>query len=142
MAAYYILKSEPKTYSIDQLKKDRSTNWNNIRNYQARNFLREMQVGDQALIYHSNDDKAVVGLAQVIKAAYPDYDADSANDSNGDWSQVDIKYVAHAKNPVALATFKTHPVLKHTLLVKQSRLSVIPLSKEEFQIVCKLAGFA
>lgn len=137
MAAYYILKSEPKTYSIDQLRKDRSTNWNNIRNYQARNFLREMQVGDQAFIYHSNDDKAVVGLARVIKTAYPDI-ADDA--SNGDWSQVDIQYVAHAKNPVPLATFKTHPALKNTLLVKQSRLSVIPLTKAEFQIVYKLAG--
>src|SRR4051812_11557433 len=105
MSHYWLLKSEPSTYSFDQLLKDKKTNWNGVRNYQARNFLKEAQVGDLALIYHSNEGKAVVGIAKVIKAAYPDLDKDAP----GDWVQIDIAPVEKLETPVTLDALKAAP---------------------------------
>ncbi len=135
MAQHWLLKSEPSVYSIDQLQKDKTTNWNNIRNFQARNYLRQMKKGDQALIYHSNDDRAVVGIAEIVREAYPDVDAEG-----GDWSQVDVRYLKHFVSPVTLAAIKVHPKLQDILLVKQSRLSTMPVTKPHFDLLCKLGG--
>lgn len=133
--AHWLFKSEPETYSFDQLIKDKSTNWNNVRNYQARNFLRECKKGDIALIYHSGDDKAVVGVAKVVKEAYPDIDPEG-----GDWVQIDIAPVKAFKTPVTLAAIKAEKSLDGILLVKQSRLSCMPITDKHFKILLKMGG--
>jgi predicted RNA-binding protein with PUA-like domain len=135
MANYWLLKSEPEVYSIDQLAKDKKTNWDHVRNFQARNVLRSCKKGDFALIYHSNDDRAVVGVAQVVKEAYPDVDPDHP----GDWSQIDVKFVMKLTTPVPLATLKSTSSLKNLPLIKQSRLSCMEIGAPEFQIILKLA---
>lgn len=135
--SYWLLKSEPSVYSIDQLRQDRTTNWNNIRNFQARNYLRQMKKGDQALIYHSNEDRAVVGVAEVVREAYPDLDP-----QGGDWSQVDVRFVKTFRQPVTLAEIKANPQFQEILLVKQSRLSTMPLSKSHFDLLCRLGGLS
>lgn len=132
----WLLKSEPDVYSIDQLAKDRTTNWNNIRNFQARNSLRQMKKGELALIYHSQTDRAVVGIAEIIKEAYPDPDPEH----KGDWVQVDIRFRSKFKAPVTLETLKTTPSLKSLPLLKQSRLSVMPVSDQEFDMIQKLGS--
>ena len=145
---YWLLKSEPSTYSIVDLKKDKKTNWNNIRNYQARNFLKVMTVGDLCLIYHSMNlaeqknsrdpaaDRSVVGIAEITKTAYPDID----HETQKEWLQVDIRYQSTFKTPVSLDTLKTHPQLKKLPLIKQSRLSVMPISEQEFNTILKLGN--
>ena len=138
-ASYWLLKTEPSTYNFSQLLKDRKTNWNGVRNYQARNFLRELKKDDLALIYHSGDEKAVVGLAKVIKEAYPDLELKDG-EKKGDWVQVDLAPVKTASSPVALAQLKAHPQLKELKLVKHSRLSVSPVTAEQFKILAELAG--
>ena len=132
---HWLLKTEPSVYSIDQLKKDKKTNWNNIRNFQARNYLRQMKKGDLALIYHSNEDRAVVGLAEIIREAYPDIDPEG-----GDWAQVDLRYKKSFANPVPLSEIKAHPKLQDLALIKQSRLSTMPVSKPHFDLLCRLGG--
>ena len=133
--AQWLLKTEPSVYSIDQLKKDKTTNWNNIRNFQARNYLRQMKKGDLALIYHSNDDRAVVGVAEIVREAYPDIDPEG-----GDWVQVDVRYQKSFAKPVPLAEIKSHPKLQELALIKQSRLSTMPVSKPHFDLLCRLGG--
>lgn len=135
MAAYWLLKSEPETYSFSQLEKDKKTNWDHVRNYQARNFLRQVKKGDLALIYHSGDDKAVVGIAECVKEAYPDIDPEG-----GDWVQIDLKPVEKLKTPVTLATIKATASLKEIPLIKQSRLSCMPVTKAHFDTLKKLGG--
>lgn len=125
----WILKTEPSTYSIHDLKKDGKTHWNGVRNFQARNFLSQMKVGDRAFIYHSGDDRSIVGTAEVIKAGYPDPDPKK----KGDWLQVDLKFVSEFKEPVTLTALKAHKVLKQLQLVRQSRLSVSPVTEEEIK---------
>ncbi len=136
MASTWLLKTEPDTYSFAQLLKDRKTNWNDVRNYQARNFLREIKVGDRCLIYHSGDDKAVVGTAVVTKSAYPDPDPEV----KGDWVQVDVKAEKPFATPVPLSTLKATAKLKGLLLIRQSRLSVMPVTEEEFKTIGALGG--
>ena len=131
----WLLKTEPSVYSLEQLKKDQSTNWNNIRNFQARKYLREMKRGEKALIYHSNEDRAVVGIAEIIREAYPDIDPEG-----GDWSQVDVRYVKTFPKPVTLAEIKANPKLKDIALIKQSRLSTMPVTQAHFDLLCKLGG--
>ena len=133
--AYWLLKTEPSVYSLDQLKKDGKTHWNNVRNYQARNNLRQMKLGDSALIYHSNEDRAVVGIAEVVREAYPDIDPEG-----GDWSQVDVQYVRHFAQPVTLAEIKTTEALQDIPLIRQSRLSSMQISEGHFQLLCKMGG--
>lgn len=135
MPAYWLLKTEPETYSFAQLEKDGQTNWNGVRNFQARNFLRKMARGDVALIYHSGDDKAVVGVAKVSAEAYPDKD-----DDGGDWVQVDIKPVKALKKAVPLATIKTTKALADMPLIKQSRLSVMPITEQHYETILKISG--
>ncbi len=132
---YWLLKTEPSTYSFETLLKQGKTNWNDIRNYQARNFLREIKKGDLALIYHSGDDKSVVGVAKVTREAYPDIDPEG-----GDWVQVDLEKVAPIQQPVTLAAMKAAPSLKGLLLIKQSRLSAMPVTKTEYDTILKMSG--
>ncbi len=133
--SYWLLKTEPSVYSLDQFKKDKKTNWNNIRNYQARNYLRQMKRGDLALIYHSNEERSVVGVSEIIREAYPDIDPEG-----GDWSQVDLRYVQSLANPVSLTQIKSHPKLKELLLIKQSRLSAMPVTEAHYKLLCQLGG--
>jgi predicted RNA-binding protein with PUA-like domain len=133
---YWLLKSEPFVYSYDQLVKDKKTNWAGVRNFQARNFLKAAKKGDLAFIYHSNEGKAVVGIAKVVKEAYPDPDPEQ----KGDWVQIDISPVEKLKTPVTLEEIKATAKLKDMLLVKQSRLSVSPVSKIHFDLICRMGG--
>jgi len=129
------VKSEPEAYAWTQFVKDGKTAWTGVRNFQARNNLRAMKKGDQVFFYHSVSDKQVVGLARVAKEFYPDATAEE-----GDWSCVDLEPVKPLKNPVSLETIKTDVVLKEMPLVKQSRLSVTPLTKSQAERILKLGG--
>jgi len=120
--AHWLLKSDPETYSFQDLVRDKSTSWDGVRNYQARNFLKEMRKGDLAFIYHSQEEKSVVGTAKVTRSAYPD-----PTDKTGEWVVVDLAAGESAKRPVALETIKKDSILKALPLVKQSRLSVMPV---------------
>lgn len=120
---YWLVKSEPEAYSWAQLLKDGRTAWTGVRNFQARNNLRAMKKGDAVFFYHSVTDKQVVGLATVVKEFYPDATADE-----GDWSCVDLAPDKAFKTPVTLETIKADAVLREMPLVKQSRLSVTPLT--------------
>lgn len=133
MANYWLFKSEPGTYSFSQLQKDGKTNWNGVRNFQARNFLQQVKAGDRALIYHSGDDKAVVGIAKVVRAAYPDPDPKKP----GEWVQIDLA-PEKALHPVTLKEMKATPSLADLLLIKQSRLSCMPISAKDFERIVKM----
>lgn len=132
---YWLFKSEPEVYSFADLTRDGRTNWDHVRNFQARNFLKQVRKGDQAFIYHSNDDKAVVGIATCVREGYPDIDADDGKE----WVQIDLAPVKPLKNPVTLATLKATPALKDLLLIRQSRLSCLPVTPAEFQAILKLS---
>jgi predicted RNA-binding protein with PUA-like domain len=132
---YWLVKQEPEAYSWADLIRDKKTAWTGVRNFQARNNLRSMQKNDPVLFYHSVSDKQIVGLAKVVKTAYPDPTA-----TEGDWVCVDIGPDKSFKKPVDLATIKITPGLENIALIKQSRLSVMPLTPIEFEILCKLGG--
>ncbi|WP_111734694.1 EVE domain-containing protein [Roseovarius amoyensis] len=136
---YWLFKSEPSTWGWDdQLAKgDVGEEWDGVRNYQARNFMREMKVGDLGFFYHSQKEKAVVGTVEVIAEAHPDSTTD-----NPRWECVDIRAVETAPNPVTLETIKADPRLSEMVLVRNSRLSVQPVTPEEWRIVCDLAGLS
>jgi predicted RNA-binding protein with PUA-like domain len=131
--AYWLVKSEPFKYSWDDLVKDGSTYWDGVRNYQARNNLREMKVGDYALYYHSNEGKEVVGVAKVTRSAYPDPTTDDDR-----WVVVDVTPVKPLKESVSLAQIKADPQLRQVPLVTHSRLSVMPLEKSDFERILEL----
>ncbi len=132
---YWLLKTEPSTYSWEDFVRDKQTAWTGVRNFQARNFLRAMRVGDRALIYHSGEEKRIVGLAEIIRASYPDPTA-----QEGDWSAVDIKVVAPATKPFTLADAKNCATLKDMVLVRNTRLSVQPVTAAEGKECLKRAG--
>lgn len=132
---YWLVKEEPMKFSWSQFEKDGIADWSGVRNYQARNNLRAMALGDWVFFYHSVKEKRIMGLAEVVKEAYPDTTA-----SEGDWSAVDMKPLQPMKDPVELATIKADPVLCELALVKQSRLSVMPVSEEQFKKIFQLAG--
>jgi predicted RNA-binding protein with PUA-like domain len=132
---YWLVKQEPDSFSWATLVKDGRTDWTGVRNFQARNHLRAMKKGDAVLFYHSGDEKQIVGLARLEKEAYPDRTADE-----GDWSAVDIKPVKPLKKPVTLQQIKADKSLKDMPLVRQSRLSVSPVTEEQFQRIIQLAG--
>jgi predicted RNA-binding protein with PUA-like domain len=134
-SSYWLLKSEPHVYSFSRLQKDKRTNWDHVRNFQARNYIRKMAKGDIAVIYHSGDERAAVGIAEVVKEAYPDIDPEG-----GDWSQVDIKPVQSFLRPVSLKEIKATDALLDLPLIKQSRLSVMPISENHFNELKKLGG--
>lgn len=129
---YWLVKSEPSTFSWDDLVRDKKTVWDGVRNFQARNNLKAMKKGDVAFFYHSNEDKAIVGMAKIIKEAYPE-----PKDNN--WIAVDIASDKKLKNPVSLAQIKTDKRLANMVLVKSSRLSVQPVKAEEFDIILALS---
>ena len=131
---YWLVKQEPDSYSFDDFLADKRTAWTGVRNYQARNNLRAMKKGDTALYYHSNIGKAVVGIAKVAKEAYPDPTA-----KEGDWVAVDLVPEKALKRPVTLGEIKTHKTLSEMVLVKNSRLSVQPVTKAEFDQIIALA---
>src|SRR5216683_2840974 len=124
----WMVKQEPEIYSWDDLVRDGRTDWTGVRNFQARNNLRQMKVGDRVLFYHSGTGKCVVGIAEVAKAAYPDPTADDPQ-----WVAVDIKPVKPLNEPVPLASIRYHAKLANLPLIRQSQLSVMPLTKEEFE---------
>jgi len=134
---YWLVKSEPEAYAWSQLVKDGQTAWTGVRNFQARNNLRAMKKGDSVFFYHSVSEKRVVGLACVAREFYPDPTADE-----GDWSCVDLAPVKPLKTPVPLETIKSDPVLKEMALVKQSRLSVTPLTPRQSARLLQLAETA
>jgi predicted RNA-binding protein with PUA-like domain len=129
-SSYWLVKQEPETYSWTDFVSDGKTDWTGVRNYQARNNLRAMKTGDRVLFYHSGKDKAVVGLAEVIKSAYPDPTADDEQ-----WIAVDLKPVKALKNPVPLAAIRYDKRLSQLPLIRQSQLSVMSLTKDEFDII-------
>lgn len=132
---YWLVKSEPEAYSWDTFVKDGRTAWTGVRNFQARNNLRAMKKGDLVAFYHSVTDKQVVGLAKVDKEAYPD-----ATAKEGDWSCVDLVPAKPLKQPVTLAAIKADKALSEMALLKQSRLSVTPLTATQFERLLELAG--
>ncbi|MCF3592413.1 EVE domain-containing protein [Rhodobacteraceae bacterium LMO-12] len=136
---YWLFKSEPNTWGWDDQvnKGDAGEEWDGVRNYQARNFMREMKIGDLGFFYHSMKEKSVVGIVEVIAEAHPDSTTDDPR-----WECVDIKAVRPVKRPVTLDQIKADPRLADMVLVKNSRLSVQPVSSEEWRIVCDLAGIS
>lgn len=132
---YFILKTEPETYSFDDLVRDKKTAWDGVRNFQARNNLKSMNEGDAVMIYHSVGPKEIVGTAKVVKTAYPDKTADDPR-----WVCVDIQPAHRLKTPVTLSQLKEHPSLKAISLVRQGRLSVCPIGQAEWEEILELAG--
>jgi predicted RNA-binding protein with PUA-like domain len=130
---YWLVKSEPSVYSFDQLVKDGSTVWEGVRNYAARLHLNGMKKGDQVLFYHSGEGLSVVGVATVSKEAYPDPSTDDER-----WVAVDLKPLKALKKPVTLDAIKAEKKLKDIGLVRIGRLSVMPLKKEEFDLILKM----
>ena len=131
---YWLVKQEPDSYSFDDFMADKRTAWTGVRNYQARNNLKAMKKDDTALYYHSNIGKAVVGIAKVAKEYYPDPTA-----KEGDWVAVDLVPEKALKRPVTLDEIKTHKTLSEMVLAKNSRLSVQPVTKAEFDQIIALA---
>ena len=132
---HWLVKSEPVKYSWEKFNKDGRTFWDGVRNYQARNNLREMKEGDLVLFYHSNDGKEVVGIAKVVKEFYQDPTTDDKN-----WVVVDLSPVETLKNPVTLETIKADERLKDIGLVRQGRLSVMAMKREEFDRIVELGS--
>jgi predicted RNA-binding protein with PUA-like domain len=126
----WMVKQEPETYSWDDFVRDGRTDWTGVRNFQARNNLRQMKAGDRVLFYHSGTGKCVVGIAEVAKAAYPDPTADDPQ-----WVAVDLKPVKPLKESVPLAAIRYNDQLANLPLIRQSQLSVMPLTKDEFEII-------
>ena len=135
--AYWLFKSEPNTWSWDQqvAKGEAGEEWDGVRNYQARNNMRLMKVGDRGFFYHSLKEKAIVGIVEVCAESHPDSTTDDDR-----WECVDIKAVAPVPNPVTLDMVKAEPKLADMVLVKNSRLSVQPVSEEEFTLICTMGG--
>jgi len=132
---YFLVKSEPFKYSWEQFNKDGETFWDGVRNYQARNNLKAMKKGDLVLYYHSNEGKEVVGLAKVVKEFYQDPTTEDER-----WVVVDLAPVETFKHPVTLETIKADPLLQDIALVRQGRLSVMPLKAEEFDRIVQLGN--
>lgn len=131
---YWLVKSEPSVYSWDQLKKDKKTFWNGVRNYAARNNMRNMKKGDEVLYYHSNEGMEIVGIATVVKEAYQDPTTEDKN-----WVVVDLKPLKKLKHPVTLVSVKKEPKLANMELVKNSRLSVQKVTAEEWKMVMQMS---
>jgi predicted RNA-binding protein with PUA-like domain len=131
--AYWLLRSEPDAYSWDDLIRDGGTEWNGVRNYTARNFLKDMQPGDQAIFYHSNTEKAAVGIMEITRAWQPDGD-------DGKWASVAVKPVEKLARPVPLVDIKAEPRLAGIEVLRQSRLSVTPVRDAEWQVLLEMAA--
>jgi predicted RNA-binding protein with PUA-like domain len=147
---YWLMKSEPDTYSIDDLARDGKTHWDGVRNFKARNNMRVMSVGDEVLFYHSNaNPPGVAGVGRICRAAYPDptqfdvkskYFDEKADRSNPRWDMVDVEFVAKARQLVTLPDIKAEAALADMELLRYGRLSVQAVSKEQFERVKKMGG--
>ena len=133
---YWLVKQEPSKYPFSLFCKEKKTIWDGVRNYQARNFLRAMQVGDPVLYYHSVDEKAVVGIAQVLKTAFPD----PTSPQGEEWSSVLLGAARALAKPVTLDQLKAEKKFSELLLLRQSRLSVMPVPAALFQAILKMGG--
>ena len=135
--AYWLFKSEPSTWSWDdQLSKgETGEEWDGVRNYQARNHMRDMKIGDRGFFYHSQKDKEIVGIVEVIAEAHPDSTTDDDR-----WECVDIKAIAALKTPVTLEDVKAEPRLSEMVLVNNTRLSVQPVRDDEWALICNMGG--
>ncbi|HEY6432365.1 MAG TPA: EVE domain-containing protein [Acetobacteraceae bacterium] len=136
MTAYWLVKSEPDSFSWDQQVANGVEPWTGVRNHMAKNNLKAMKKGDRAFFYHSNVGKEIVGVVEVVREAYPDPTAES-----GDWVSVDMRAVAPMPRPVTLVEIKADPALADMALVRQSRLSVMPVSKAHWEHICRLGGW-
>lgn len=128
---YWMVKTEPSSYSWEDFQAKGEDIWDGVRNYQARNFLKEMHLGDPVLFYHSGKDKAVVGIAEVSEEAFSD-------PKDADWVAVKLKVKKHLKKPVTLQSIKAEDSLSEMLMLRQSRLSVMSVTKEEFELILKM----
>ena len=135
MAAHWLVKSEPDTYSFEDLQRDGKTVWDGVRNFAAAGHLKAMKVGDQVLFYHSQEGKDVVGVAQVAKEAFPD-----TSDPTGKFVAVELTPVRKLPRPVTLAEMKATPALSDMAMLRQGRLSVSPVSDAEWATILKMAG--
>ena len=133
--SYWLAKSDPDTYGWSDLVRDRKTSWDGVRNYKARNYIREMKPGDLVLFYHSGEEKSVVGAMKVLSEAYTDTTAEEEI-----WSAVDVAPQWVLKSPVTLSRIKAEPSLRNIHLVRVARLSVMPLAKEEFETIVSMGG--
>lgn len=133
--AYWLFKSEPSSYSWDDMVKDKRTHWDGVRNHQANNNMAAMKVGDRGFFYHSVKERDIVGVVEVVRQHYPD-----PSDKSGRFGMVDVKAVMAVKSTVNLAEIKAEPRLEKLALVRQSRLSVVPVSSSEWKIMCAMAG--
>ena len=134
---YWLFKSEPGAWSWDDHVKAgrKGAEWDGIRNHQANNNMKEMKLGDRAFFYHSVDEKRIVGIVEVIKEHYPD-----DTDTSGKFGMVDLRTVEAVPNPVTLAQIKAEPKLKELLLVRHTRLSVMPIDTKSWKLICKMGG--
>ena len=132
---YWLIKSEPGTYSWDDLVRDQQTRWDGVRNFQARNNIRNMRAGDLALFYHSGEERRIVGLVEVAREFYPD-----PKDRSGRFGMIDVRTVGPVPQPVSLAAIKAEPKLKDLLLVRQSRLSVMPVDAASAKLIQRMGG--
>jgi predicted RNA-binding protein with PUA-like domain len=135
MKSFWLVKQEPSSYSWSDFVAEGETSWTGVRNYTARNNLRKMRKGDEVFFYHSGDDKTVVGIAKVTRTAYPDPTA-----KEDDWSTVDLAPVKPLRRPVTLREVKANPRLKGIPLVRQSRLSVMPVAESEFREIVEMGS--
>ncbi|MGF7233300.1 EVE domain-containing protein [Arachidicoccus sp.] len=133
--AHWLVKSEPFKYSWEKFLEDKQTFWDGVRNYQARNNLKEMKKGEEVFFYHSNEGMEIVGIAKVAKESYPDPTTDDER-----WVAVDLKPVKSLKKPVSLVQMKAEKRLHNLALVRQGRLSVCPVSDEEWKIILELSA--
>jgi predicted RNA-binding protein with PUA-like domain len=131
--AHWLMRSEPDAYSWDDLVRDKATEWNGVRNYTARNFLKEMAPGDEAIFYHSNTEKAAVGIMKVTRAWQPDGE-------DGKWASVAVEPTEKLAKPVTLEAIKAEPRLKALEMLRQSRLSVTPVRDEEWAVILEMAS--
>lgn len=133
MKKYWLMKSEPSVYAWSQLLKDKRTGWSGVRNYQANNNMKAMQIGDEAFFYHSNEGLHIAGIMKIVGLWHPDRD-----DESGKFGMVDVAPVKTMKNPVTLAAIKTNPTLADMALVRQGRLSVSPVMPNEWREILKM----
>ena len=129
---YWLVKTEPETYSWDDLVRDKKTTWDGVRNFQARNNLKAMKKGDLAFVYHSGEQKSVVGIAEITKEFFPD-------PKDKEWAAIEIGHKKKLKNPVSLSAIKSEKKLTNMYLVRAARLSVQPVMKEEFDLVIEMS---
>lgn len=132
---YWLLKTEPGAWSWQDQVKNKITAWDGVRNYQASNNMKAMNIGDLCFFYHSVSDKMIMGIVEVVKLYYPD-----PSDSKGRFGMVDVRYLVSLKNPVPLEYIKSDERLKDLALVRQSRLSVMPIDPQPWKIICEKGG--